>query len=390
MKWHYSLEQLVQEAMSETGLSDFGEPDMTGAFAHLLKSYREDIDFSEFGLHSFHVRFLMHLTNRLRLTEDRKRMPDIAAEKIARPIFITGLPRSGSSFLLDVLSQDPQSRVARTWEIHFSSPPPEASTYETDPRIAVMRARLEDLGHNDPDLQATHPWGESLPEECSFMVEQSFVSDTLASILPATQYTKWLATEADHGIAFRFHRRVLQNLQHKLRGDRWVLKAPSHMFHFQALLNEYPDARIILTHRDPLKVLPSVSSMAKAYQNLFLEEGGVNPLHIGENVNVLLSTATKHMMEVREHLGQSDQFCDILYEDLRTDPISIAEQIYAQFDIPLTLKAKDAMAKFVKEGNAKHGHGRHIYNLNDFGFKADDVYRDWQFYTDHYHIPIQK
>jgi hypothetical protein len=387
VNWPYDLQTLLDEAMAVTGLSDFGEPDLSVALSLLLESYREDVPFSEFGRQSFHSRIHLHLCNRLRITADRQRYPGIAHERIERPLFITGLPRSGTSFLLDVLARDPRNRVARTWEIYFSSPPPEAASYASDPRIEQMRLKLEELGYNDPDVMATHPWGEELPEECSFIVEQSFVSENLGTTVPATRYASWLATKADHGLAFRYHRRLLQNLQYRHRGERWALKAPSHMFHLRALLDEYPDALVVVTHRDPARVLPSVASMARAFHKVYLEKSGVDSGLIGQSVTNLLANGVRHAMDVRDRIDRPGQFCDVLYDDLRRDPIGTVERIYSRFGISLPADSRAAMTRFVAEGNAKHGGRSHRYALADYGFSEESIESAFRFYTDRYRIP---
>lgn len=391
MSDEWNLQALVDEAMSKTGLCDFGEPDMLGGLAMLLKSLNEDVRFSAFGRAAFHSRLDMHLCNRLRLTEDRKRHPAIAGETIEKPIFITGLPRSGSSFLLEVLAQDPTNRVPRTWEILQPSPPPERSTYDSDERIERVQQLLAEQGYTDPDLLATHPFGATLPEECSFIIEQSFVSGNLGGVVAARQYAKWLATKADHGIAYDFHRRFLQHLQLHYAGERWALKAPGHLFNLQALVSEYPDARVIVTHRDLMKVLPSIASMTTALHYIFMDRSTVDPVAIGRSTVTLLSYGVRHSMNVRESLSRPSQFCDVLYADLRVDPVKTVERIYAQFDLPLSSDARNAMTRYVEtEGKARHGHGKHKYALSDYGFTEADIERDFKPYVDHYGITAER
>jgi hypothetical protein len=390
MSNEWNLQAFIDEAMDTTGLYDFGEPDLVGGLAMLCKSLNEDVTFSAFGREAFRSRFHMHLCNRLRMTEDRKRNPEIAQEKIEAPIFITGLPRSGSSFLLELLAQDPTNRVPRTWEILQPSPPPEPATYDSDVRVERVQRLLAEQGYTDPDLLATHPFGAMLPEECAFIIEQSFVSGNFGGVVAARQYAKWLATKADHGLAYRFHRRFLQHLQSRYRGERWALKAPGHMFNLQALLNEYPDARVVVTHRDLEKVLPSIASMTTALHHIFMDHSTIDPISIGRSTVTLLSYGVRHTMDVRESLNRPSQFCDVLYADLRVDPVQAVERIYAQFDIPLSTEARQAMTHYVEtEGKARHGHGQHKYALSDYGFTDADVERDFKPYLEHYGIPSE-
>jgi len=206
-------------------------------------------------------------------------------------------------------------------------------------------------------------------------------------VVPARQYAQWLATKADHGVAYRYHRRLLQHLQHRFRAERWALKAPGHMFHLQALLDEYPDAQIVVTHRDLTKVLPSIASMATAFHRIFVVDTAVDPVAVGRNVVSLLSQGVRHTMEVREQLGRPAQFCDVLYSDLRGDPVKAVERIYSKFEIPLTTRARDAMSRYVEsEGKARHGHGRHRYALADYEFSEPDIDREFRPYIDAYRV----
>lgn len=385
-KW--DMQALLEDAMRETGLYDFGEPDLAGGLAMLMKSFNEDVKFSDFGRRAFLSRFHMHLCNRLRMAEDRKRNPGIAQERIEKPIFITGLPRSGSSFLLEVMAQDPANRTPITWEILQPSPPPERATYSSDPRIERVRRLLEEQGYTDPDLLATHPFGATLPEECAFITEQSFVSNNFAGVIDAKQYSEWMAMKADHGISYTFHRRFLQHLQSRYRRERWVLKAPEHLFYLGALLSEYPDARIVLTHRDLMKVLPSITSMAAALYYLFMDHSVVDPIGIGRTIVTRLVHGIRHTMDVRDGLGRPGQFCDVRYADLRADPVQTVERIYEHFEIPFTPEAREAMTHYIAtEGKARHGHGKHKYALSDYGFTEADIARDFGDYIQRYKIP---
>ena len=315
------------------------------------------------------------------------RNPGITKERIERPIFITGMPRSDSSFLLDVMAKDPANRVARNWEILQPSPPPTEATYADDPRIDIAQRLLEEQGFTDPDVMAAHPFGTKLPEECSFIMEHSFIAGNLAAFVNAKQYGAWLSAQADHGMAYAFHRRFLQHLQWRYRRQHWVLKAPPHMFHLQALMNEYPDALVIMTHRDLMKVLPSVSSLATALKNVFCAPGTVDPIATGKDIVKLLSGGVRHTMKTRDRLARPQQFFDVLYTDLRNRPIETIERIYAHFRLPFSEEARQAMTAYIQEeGKARHGHGRHRYSMSDYGFTETDIDSEFSGYIQCYGV----
>lgn len=378
----FDLDAMLAAARAETGLADFGDPDVAEPLGVYLQSLNEEAQLSDFGRIAMEKRLHMTLCNRLRMTEDRKRDPSISAQDIRRPIFITGLPRSGSSFLLDLLAQDPANRVMATWEILQPSPPPRPETHASDPRIAIVARMLEEQGFADPDLLATHPFGAELPEECSFIIEQSLISGNLAAYAQTPSYGAWLATPAaDPRKVYGFHRRFLQHLQSHMAADRWVLKAPGHMFQLDALLGEYPDACVVMTHRDPLSVLPSLTSMAIRLLAVFAKQGSIDPVALGQGTSALIAGGLAHALSVRANLDREVQFSDVRYPDLRRDPIGVAEDIYAGFGLPLAEEARDAMIGFVdRSGRDRHAHGRHAYTLEEFGLDAtviDESFADY-------------
>src|SRR5262249_4678305 len=167
------------------------------------------------------------LANRFRIERDRQRDAGIAAEEIRRPIFITGMPRSGSTLLHGLLAQDPASRVPQTWEMLNPSPAPERATYDSDPRIARVERELRWFKRLTPDFQVIHDVGARLPEECTIIIAHSFVSSQFASMYDVPTYSRWCDTQ-DPRARYEWHRRFLQHLQRRFRAERWVLKAPVH------------------------------------------------------------------------------------------------------------------------------------------------------------------
>lgn len=201
------------------------------------------------------------VNNRLQLVDDRKQNPGIAAERIVAPIFIVGLPRTESTALHHLRAQDPDTRAPQAWEVMYPSPPPTRATDETDPRIARAVKQLRWLDWLAPDFKAIHPVGAQLPLECIAIMSASFLAARFQTTYNLPTYEAWLATQ-DMRPAYAFHRRFLQHLQWHAPGARWVLKAPSHVFSFDALLDTYPDARIVQTHRDPVTAVASVASLS--------------------------------------------------------------------------------------------------------------------------------
>src|SRR5262249_36142916 len=200
------------------------------------------------------------LETRLLLADARKRAPAIAAERVERPLVITGLPRTGTSILHELLAQDPASRAPLHWEGRHPCPAPQAASFASDPRIERAQRQIGLWNHIDPDYPTMHELGARIPVECVQLTTHEFVSEEFLGRYQAPSYAAYYA-KADLVPAYRFHRAMLQHLQSRHRRERWVLKAPSHFPVLDVLCAVYPDARVVVTHRDPLKILPSVASI---------------------------------------------------------------------------------------------------------------------------------
>jgi len=327
------------------------------------------------------------LSTRLCLEADRARHPEIAAEEVRRPLFIVGLPRTGSTLLHHLLAQDPGSRVAQAWEVMFPSPPPEAARYASDPRIAKAARQLAWFDAFTPDFKAIHPLGAQLALECIAIMSPTFLSPRFHTTYHVPTYQEWLEQQ-DLGPAYRFHRRFLQQLQWRTPARQWVLKAPAHLFSFDALLETYPDALIVQTHRDPLTVLASVASLTAVLQRAFTDE--VDAFEIGHEVSRRWTNGLDRAMRLRRSGRVSpDRFFDVHYHEMLRDPLTVVRRIYAHFDIPLTEAASAAMRRFLAE-NPKDKHGAHRYSLSAFGLDPDDLGRRFKAYREYFGVPREE
>jgi hypothetical protein len=309
------------------------------------------------------------LVTRLRLEADRERYPAIAAEEIRRPLFVVGLPRTGSTLLHHLLAQDPAGRVARAWEVMEPSPPPERGRDATDPRIARAASRLRWFDRIAPDFKRIHPLGAELPLECIAIMSASFLSPRFHTTYHVPSYQSWLAG-ADLGPAYEFHRRFLQHLQWRAPAGHWVLKAPSHVFGFEPLFRTYPDAIIVQTHRDPLTVLASVASLTLVLQGAFTDHLDMD--EIGAEVADRWSTGLERALHARRDPRVDARFVDVRYQDLVDDPLAIVRRIYDRFDMTLSADAESRMRRFL-DHHPKDRHGAHQYSLGAFGLDAGDL-----------------
>ena len=322
---------------------------------------------------------------RLRLTDTRRQHPEIDAERIEAPIFITGLPRTGTSILHDLLGHDPGSRVPLDWEVRYPCPPPEAATYRSDPRIARTE---EDLGlwrAIVPEYDAMHELGAEIPVECIQISAHSFRSDELSGRHLVPSYAAWLAG-ADLVPAYQAHQRMLQLLQWRNPGERWVLKAPSHLGALGPLLAVYPDARIVWTHRDPLTVMASVASIL--FATAWVRSDAVDPDQVlgwftGETCEALLAAG-----EAVRRQSDPARFHDVVYADLVGDPLATIAGIYDHFGIELGARA-EAGIRDATRAKPKGRHGAHRYAFEATGWDAAAERERFRSYQERYGVPSE-
>lgn len=377
---------LLAAARRRTRLEDFGDDDFREPLRVILQGLEAEARLTPIGRIAAREDVVGLLANRLRLQEDGKRHPEIGAEQVRQPLFIVGMPRTGSTLLHHLLAQDSRSRVAQAWEVIAPSPPPEAATYTTDPRIASADRKLGWFDLLAPEFKAIHPLGAQLALECIAIMSPSFRSPRFHTTYRLPTYQGWLEGQ-DLGPAYRLHRRVLQQLQWRGPAGRWVLKAPSHLFSFDSLLETYPDARIVQTHRDPLTVLASVASLTATLHGAFSHK--VDLAEIGREVTHRWTHCLERAIQFRRNgMVAADRFIDIHYHDLIRDPMAAVRSIYARFGIPLRGAAQTRMRRYLDE-NPKDKHGTHRYTLSSFGLEPDDLIGRFKAYCDHFGVPSE-
>jgi Sulfotransferase family len=378
---------LLDEAVRNTGLSDFGGDSFRTPLRIFLDSLAQEAQLNFVGRVLARSDILNLLENRLRMTETRQRNPEIDAVQVTRPIFITGLPRTGTSILHELLAQDPANRVPLAWEVRSPCPPPESATYETDPRIEKADLEIRFWNHVVPEYPTMHELGAKIPVECIMLTMHEFLSDQLSGTHRVPSYAAWLA-QTDMRPAYAYHRQMLQLLQWRAPRERWVLKAPSHMATLDALLAVYPDARIIQTHRDPLKVMGSVASILYAtawVRSDALDTDQVLQWFGGESCSFLLENA----MRVRNSgIVDAQQFFDVRYQDLMQDPFGTIRGIYEHFGVPYSAEAEARMRAYLA-AKPKDKHGAHQYAFEDTGFDLETERRRFAAYQERYRVPSE-
>lgn len=368
---------LLSAAQRRTGLSDFGNDAFQEPLGRLLESIEREAQLSFVGRLAAREDVIRILINRLKLQRDRERHPQIAAERIERPLFITGLPRTGSTLLHGLFAQDPANRVPLTWETMYPSPPPERATFDSDPRTDVCDRQMQWFHRLAPEFRKIHPVGAQLAEECVMIMSHALLSFQFSTSYYVPSYQTWL-DQQDLSPAYRYHYGFLQHLQWRCPGERWVLKAPSHLPGLAALCAVYPDAGIVMTHRDPLDVVASVASLHVVLRRTFSE--AVDPLAVGPEVSGMLAGDIERGLRARDtSCARRERFVDVWYRELLHDPIGTVRKIYARFDLPLSSGTESRMRSFLSK-NPQDKHGQHAYSLRAFGLDESTERRRYRDY----------
>jgi hypothetical protein len=299
------------------------------------------------------------------MTEVHRQNPEIAAGAIRRPIFIIGLPRTGTTILHHLLAQDPGNRTPLHWEVERPCPPPERATYETDPRIAEVDAQLARTDRLIPDFKKIHPMAARWPQECVAMMCHAFASLEFSVVYRIPSYTAWLHSEADFGPAYASHRRMAQLLQWHCPADLWIFKSPGHLWTIEALLAEYPDAILVQTHRDPLKILSSLTSLMVTLTAMTSDR--IDPVAIAREWSDNLAMAFDRSVDARESgLIKEPQVIDIHFHELMADTIGSIRRIYDHCGLSLSSEVESRMRRHL-EDNPGDKHGKHTYRFADTG-----------------------
>ncbi len=376
-----SVESMMAEACNMTGLSDWGEESFREPLGVLLDSYRKDSNLSDSGWTMIQQKLIQLLSNRLQIQDEIKHHPEILQEEIPRPLFIVSMGRTGTTLLQNLLSQDPVNRSLLYWEATAIVPPPEPSTRDSDPRIAAAENILQTIYEIAPDLAAIHTFGAKLPEECIALLVNSFISPAFKLDAKITQYDEWLKVQ-DMVPSYRYYRQQLQLLQSRYPTERWVLKAPLHMYSMKALMTVFPDACVVQNHRDINKVAPSSCSLLAAIRRICSD--CVDEKLTGREFLDDWEGMINHGMQVRDELGSS-QFFDVHYKELMQDPTGTVRRIYDYFGYPFDESFEERMREHLA-GSPKDKHGAHQYSSEQFGLDPDEVNRRFAKYCERFGI----
>ncbi len=379
------IETLIAAARERTGLEDLGPDTYREGLEVFVRSVDNDADLNEMGQLVAAGQIVGSLSTRLQIEDWYRRHPEIDDQQIVAPLFVLGLPRTGSTVLGAMLGEDPAVRALRTWEASSPCPPPETATEHDDPRIAASQAGLDAMYAQVPALKAMNPGSATAPTECLIVMGLEFRSGSLEAMMKVPTYSEWLI-DCDMEPAYRYHLRVLKLLQWRCPPTRWRLRTPAHMYAIDALDRVYPDARFVMTHRDVASVIPSVASLQTTLSSRMTDRA--DPLYFGEHCADRWDTALRRGMAFRD-ADREDRFIDFGFREMQSDPIDSVRRLYAWLGEDYSAEAEASMKQW-RADNPREKQGEHRYEPEDFGLSAEGLRARFSFYTDRFDVPLDR
>jgi hypothetical protein len=373
------VDTLLDDARATAGKDDFGPGDFRDGLGVFLESLEHDADLSPATDDAVLEDLRRRLVNRLEVEAWYGEHPEIDGLTVRGPIDINGLPRTGTTALGNMLSLDPQFRSLRQWEQMRPVPPPTLATEATDERRLQLVAENEQLS---PELKAMHLYDADATVEDTWLLGMAFHGQQYT--VPVYGYHAWWR-EADAAAAYAYHRRVVKLLHSRRPPDLWLFKAPHHNFHLDALLVAYPDARFVMTHRDPAKSVPSWASIVST---IFPATADGLDLHrLGHEVSNHLRIGVEHAIAARTRIGE-DRFHDVHHRDLIADPMGVVQRVYDFLELELTPSVAQTMREW-QVANRSGSHGTHRYTAEQFGLSEAQLRSDYDFYIRHFDIDVE-
>ena len=377
-------EAFKREAEQLAGASEWGGDGFEEAYERFIAALNAEAELTPQGVKRTRSHIRKLLVGRLKLFRDRQLYDDVAREEIRAPLFLTGQSRSGTSYFNALLACDERNHALSHWQVWTLSPPPGLPGVDTAPLVAAGERFIEFEGWQDPDVRTTHNYTATNAAEDLMLHDYAFRSGSFRFFWNVPSFAAWLQTESVAPI-YRFEKKALQALQYGRQRDRWVLKTPSHLRHLDELFAEFPDARVVVNHRDPVKCLGSIVSMLKAHRKQF----GNAPVDVGRDFMLASMEGTARNLERliarRKDPEMDKRFVDVDYLRLEADPLGEVEKAYARHGVAFTDAARKSMERHVAE-NRKGKFGAHKYDVTDTGLRVEEIRDRFKFYTDHYDI----
>jgi hypothetical protein len=381
------VDELVAEACGLAELDNFGADSFREGLSVYSASVASEAQLNDFGAVAIRANIVSGLVNRLRVVDWSHRHPDVADERIDAPLVVIGMFRAGTTFLSSLLEQDRRNRALLRWEAGDSVPPPSPRDHRTGPRVEAARVGGDMLEQINPRLRAIHHEEPDGPTECITLMSQDFKSLSWEAISNVPTYGRWLLS-IDQRSAYEYHRLALQVLQHGGVRGRWTLKSPHHALALDALTTVYPDAQLVLVHRDPVVLCASVCSLISTLSGTFSDAD--HRAYIAGHWVAMLEESIRRIDAFRA-THPEHPIVDVRYDDLVRDPLGTVESIYSSTGHAagdgIDERARTAIRTYVT-AHPKDALGVHRYNLDEFGLSGTELAGRFADYVDRYDVPM--
>ena len=380
-----NADQILTEAVEQTGLDDLGDHGdvVRAGLATYVDACDAEADLSELGGMVVHGALVAALVNRLRVADHVKHNPSVRQQPVESPVVVVGLFRAGTTLISNLFGQDPANRALLRWESGDSVPPPSPDELQSGPRVDAAQAGVDMLEAINPGIRAIHHEDANAPTECIAVLGQAFQSISWEALANVPSYAEWWRT-SDLTAGYEYHRDVLQVLQSNGAGGRWTLKSPGHALALDALTAVYPDARLVVLHRDPVALVASVSSLIHTMSGAFSD--------------------VDHRPYIREHWSQTLEDCiarldafeaaqpgrlhHVQYAELLTDPVGTMAGLYDALGLETTTEASDGFARYAAE-HPRGSFGVHTYDLDSYGLVEGELRERFAGYVARYDVPLE-
>jgi Sulfotransferase family len=377
-------DDVMVEARERAGLDDFGPEDFREGLAVYCDAVNAEARLSALGTVAVRASVVNSLANRLRVVDWIARHPDVGRERVERPIVVVGMFRAGTTFLSELLDRDPDNRALLRWEAGDSAPPPAPDSFRSGPRVDAAREDGELLESLNPRMKAIHHEDADGPTECIAVMSQDFKSLSWEAITNVPSYSRWLLA-VDQRSAYEYHRSTLQVLQSGGVRGRWALKSPHHAIALETLTAVYPDARLVLVHRDPVVLCASVCSLITTLSGTFSDAD--HTAYFAEHWTAMLeeSVARIDAFRVAHH---EHPMVDVQYADLVRDPLRTIEELYAACGLELNTGARRAILAYAAT-HPKGRFGTHRYDLAAYGLDGPELAERFSGYVGRYGVAVE-
>ena len=374
----FTVDGIRKSAEKISGLSDYGSDSYIPGLEKMCWSLENEAALNQMGRMIMHRQVSNALAGRLAVVEWEKNNPEAAEAPIVKPLFIIGLPRTGTSILFETMAANPDMRAPLTWECrdmalaHTVKEPA-----KDDPRIIKLGKQMSQVDRLMPGFTAIHHFGPFIPTECIGLTFLDMASEQVAALTWMPSYRKFLL-ENDFSTAFEWHRRGLRYLQSTQPNKSWILKTPMHTGYLDMLVKYYPDAGFIHNHRAPMKVISSVANLYRVSRSGWTDEPNT-PERAQSDAHYYLELVRRALAFRANDPQESTRFFDVSFTEFVTDPMPLISRLYAHFERPLTDEGFKAMEDYLTN-RPREKFGKHKYSPEQFGFTEEEyapLYKDY-------------